>query len=159
MSDRKHALTEYMGAAHRATWPVLSGLREADLPRKAFGEDESLWTVADVVAHLADAESGILGQAQRLLAGKQTVPDDFDLDRWNRSAVRRGRGRSLAELLESILRAHGEALKTVEATEDSAFDLIGRHSSGDLLTVEGFFRRIADHRRAHTADIERALRS
>jgi hypothetical protein len=158
VSERKRRLAEYLKAAHAATWPVLSGLTEVDLPRRVFGDGDALWTVADLMAHLADAESGILGQVQRLLAGKLTVPDDFDLDRWNRSAVRRGKGRRLPDLLEDIRRAHGEALSTLEATDETSLDRKGRHSSGDVLTVEGFFRRMADHRRGHTADIERALK-
>jgi uncharacterized damage-inducible protein DinB len=159
MADRKRLLADYMRASHESTWSVLSALTDADLLRPVFGDGDALWTIADLVVHLADAESGILGQIQRLLAGQQTVPEDFDLNRWNRSAVRRGKGRALADLLEHIQRAHGEALATLDSTDEARLDLKGRHASGDILTVEGFFRRMADHRRGHTADIKHALES
>lgn len=159
MSDRKSALADYMQQSHAATWPVLSSLQEADLSLPVFGDGESLWAIADLVGHLADAEAGMLGQVRRLLAGKPTVPDDFDLDRWNRSAVRRSKGRSLPELLNDIRTAHHEALATLQATDETSLDLAGRHASGDILTVEGFFRRMVDHRRDHTGDIQRALES
>jgi len=159
MSDRKQAIADSMRSSHAATWPVLSSLTEAELRLPAFGDGEAMWSIGDLVGHLADAEPGLLGQVQRLLAGRATVPDDFDLNRWNRSAVRRSKGRPLQELLEHILKAHQEALTTLEATAEASLDQSGRHASGDVLTVEGFFRRMADHRRDHTADIQQALKS
>jgi uncharacterized damage-inducible protein DinB len=157
MADRKQAIADYMRQSHDATWPVLSSLSEADRGLPVFGDGDAPWSIGDLVAHLADAESGILGQVQRLLAGKETVPQDFDLSRWNRSAVRRNKSRTYEDLLDHIRKAHLEALKTLEATEAASLELTGRHASGDILTVEGFFRRIADHRRDHTRDIQQAL--
>jgi len=158
MSERKQAIADYMRRSHAATWPVLSALTEAVLPLPVFGDGEALWSIGDLVGHLADAESGLLGQVQRLLAGKATVPENFDLDRWNRSAVRRSKGRPLSDLLDLILKGHQEALTTLEATDEASLDRSGRHASGEILTVEGFFRRMADHRREHTGDIELALK-
>jgi len=157
MSQRKQSIADHLRSAHEATWPVLASLTESDRQQPVYGEGEGEWKVTDLVAHLADAEKGLLGQVQRLLAGKMTVPDDFDLNRWNRSAVRRNRGRSHEELVAEIRTAHLEALRTLEQIDEAALGLRGRHSSGEILTVEGFFRRMADHRREHTRDIERAL--
>jgi hypothetical protein len=157
MTDRKQAIADHMRHCHEATWPVLTALSDDERRQPALGDGEAAWTVGDVVAHLADAEAGLLGQVQRLLAGKQTVPEDFDLDRWNRRAVRRNRDRPHTDLLEQIRASHLAALETLAATEEAALDLKGRHSSGDILTAEGFFRRMADHRQAHTRDILRAL--
>jgi hypothetical protein len=159
MSERKDALAEYMRRSHDASWSVLSSLKDDDLAHPVFGDGEAKWSVGDLVGHLADAEPGILGQVRRLLAGKATVPEDFDLNRWNRSAVRRSRGRSLPDLLNEILTAHRAALETLGGVEEPSLDWTGRHASGDILTVEGFFRRMVDHRRDHTADIRRALDS
>jgi hypothetical protein len=157
ISARKQAIADHMRQGHADTWPVLSTLKAADLPLRVFGDGEAIWSVGDLVGHLADAEAGLLGQVRRLLAGKPTVPDDFDLDRWNRSAVRRSRARTFSDLLDLLLKAHQEALATLEATDDSLLDRVGRHGSGEVLSVEGFFRRMADHRRDHTEHIRRAL--
>jgi len=145
-----------MHAAHQATWAVLSAIPEADRLRPVYGEGGP-WTVRDVVAHLADAESGLLGQVRRLLAGQVTVPPDFDLNRWNRGAVRRSQGRPFEDLLNEIQTSHVEALRTLQACPEEDLDRRGRHSSGEILSVEGFFLRMADHRRGHTRDIQQAL--
>lgn len=157
MSERLESIEAYMRQAHADTWPVLQGVDEAASLRPVYSEEGAGWTVRDVVAHLADAESGLLGQVQRLLAGKVTVPEDFDLDRWNRSAVRRSRNRSLAELIGQIETSHQKALVTLRSVDHASLDRAGRHSSGEVLTVEGFFRRMADHRREHTRDLKSAL--
>ncbi len=157
MSERKLAIEAYMRRAHQATWPVLAAIREADQSQPVYSEGDGPWTVRDVVAHLADAEAGLLGQVQRLMAGKVTVPEDFDLNRWNRSAVRRSQGRSFEHLVEQIAKSHQDALTTLETCDEAALDWRGRHSSGKILTAEGFFRRMADHRQEHTRDIQRAI--
>jgi len=157
--SRKQSIADHMRQSHAASWAILTGLQENDLGRKVYGDGEALWSVGDLLAHLADAESGMLGQVRRLLAGQPTVPDDFDLDRWNRSAVRRNRSRPLPDLLDQILRSHQDALATLEAAEETSLDLMGRHSSGEVLTVEGYFRRIVDHRMAHSDDIDGAVRA
>src|SRR3989304_1050508 len=125
MSDRKQAIADSMRNSHAATWPVLSSLTEAELRLPVFGDGEAMWSIGDLVGHLADAEPGLLGQVQRLLAGKAAVPDNFDLDRWNRSAVRRSQGRPIQELLEHIPKAHQEALTTLEATAEASLDRSG----------------------------------
>lgn len=157
MSERKLDIATYMRTANNETLPVLIGIPEDALGTVVYGEGEGPWSVRDVVGHLADAEAGLLGQVRRLLAGEETVPANFDLDRWNRSAVRRRRERTYAQLLDDIRTAFSEALATLEAASDEALDLVGRHPSGESLTAEGYFRRMADHRRQHVADIRAAL--
>jgi hypothetical protein len=85
------------------------------------------------------------------------VPPDFDLARWNRSAVRRSKETSAAELLEKILGAHQASLQFLDGLSDDQLDLVGRHSSGATLSTERFLLRIADHRAEHVADIRAAL--
>lgn len=157
MSERSQGIREHLERKHSETWPVLSGLTSDDMHVMVYDNEGGRWTVKDILGHLADAERGVLGQAQRLVAGKQTVPPDFDLARWNRSAVRKSDGTPPAELLERITTAFQASLEFLGSLEDSQLDLVGRHSSGHLLSTEGFLRRISDHRAEHVADIRAAL--
>jgi hypothetical protein len=157
MNDRAQSLHSYLTDAHSETWKVLMGLRAEDLEVPLYMQAEPGWKVRDAVAHLADAEHGLLGQVRRLVAGQQTVPEDFDLNRWNRGAVRRRAGRSLEDLLEELRTGHEAALAFLATVPEESFDRVGRHGSGEWLTVEAYFRRMADHRREHVGDITRAL--
>jgi hypothetical protein len=157
MSERKDRLRAHMESRHAETWPVLQSLSAADMSVTVYSDDDQTWTVKDLIGHLADGERGNLGQVQRLVAGGQTVPEDFDLDRWNRSAVRKSGRLQPEELLASVAEHYQLALEFLEGLDDDQLDLIGRHSSGEMLSAEGFLRRMVDHRAEHVADISQAL--
>lgn len=158
MSERKDALRAHLEQRHAETWPVLQSLTEQDMQVSVYTDGDQTWTVRDLIGHLADGERGNLGQVQRLLAGEQTVPEDFDLDRWNRSAVRKSAANQPAEHLRSIEEHFNQSLEFLEGLRDEDLDRVGRHSSLQMLTAEGFLRRMVDHRAEHVADIQAALK-
>ena len=157
MNERKEALRSHMELQHAASWPVLEGLNDSVLQVEVYSSEEGTWSVKDLLGHLANAEKGNLGQAKRLVAGEQTVPPDFDLDRWNRGAVRKAANRSLADLLRLIADSYSSALSFVESLDEIDLDKVGLHAGGDMLTTEGFLRRMVDHRLEHVTDIQAAL--
>ena len=157
MSQRKDELRSHMESRDAETWPFLKGLAESDMPVEVYSSEENTWTVKDLLGHLADGERGNLGQAQRLVAGEQTVPADFDLDRWNRGAVRRAAKSSAAELLEVISESYSNALDFLDSLDESDLDKSGLHSSLETMTTEGFLRRMVDHRLEHVTDMQSAL--
>jgi hypothetical protein len=110
-----------------------------------------------VLAHLAVSEGGQLGQITRCLAGQMTVPDDFDLNRFNRGSVRKQADKSTADLLREIEKMHAQVLTTLDTVAEADLDKTGRHARGDTLTVEQFFRRITEHRREHAEALQRTL--
>jgi len=157
MSERRQAIRQYLLTAHDKTWPVLTGLQAEDMAVAVYGDGETLWTVREILGHLADAEPGLLGQVSRLVAGEVTVREGFDLARWNHTAVRKRAGQPVADLLSQIEVAFQEALQFLDGLDESVLDLTGRHSSGKILSAEGFLRRMADHRSEHVADLQAAL--
>ena len=157
MSERKDELRSHMESRNAETWPFLEGLTESDMPVEVYSSEEITWTVKDLLGHLADGEHGNLGQAQRLVAGEQSVPADFDLDRWNRGAVRRAAKTSTAELLEAIFESYSNALDFLDTLDESDLDKSGLHSSLETMTTEGFLRRMVDHRLEHVTDMRFAL--
>lgn len=157
LDERMRALRDHMERVNSETWPVLIALTAEDMQVEVYSGEEGLWTVKDVLGHLADAERGQLGQAQRLVAGERTVPPDFDIDRWNRRAVRRAGPGSPQELLDEISDAFREALTFLDGLSEDDLDKTGLHSSLRTFTTEGFLRRIVDHREEHTSDIQAAL--
>jgi hypothetical protein len=157
MSERKDELRSHMEKRHAETWPFLQGLQDSDMLVEVYSSEEGSWTVKDLLGHLADGERGNFGQAERLVAGEQTVPEGFDLDRWNRGAVRRAAKTSPADLLEIIAESYSSALGFLERLDESDLDKVGRHSTGKMMTVEEFLRRMVNHRLEHVTDIKSAL--
>ena len=159
MSERKDELRRHLEKRHAETWPFLQGLTESDMPVEVYSSEDATWTVKDLLGHLVDGERGNLGQAKRLVAGEQTVPEDFDLDRWNRGAVRRAAKASPVDHLAVIAESYSKALNFLETLSENDLEKVGRHSSGEMMTTEEFLRRMVNHRLEHVTDIRSALNS
>ena len=143
-----------MEARNVESMAILSALTEADWSRPVYSAEAAGWLVRDVIAHLADSERGLVSQMQRLVAGGQTIPPDFDLNRWNRRSVEKRAGKTVTEHLAEIQDAFHQALALLETVTDSDLDKVGRHPRGDEPTLEVFFRHLANHRAGHAADIK-----
>ena len=158
MSERKNKLRATIAADHEASLAVFRSLTETEWHKPVPSEEDAPWTARDVLAHLSVSEGGQLGQITRLVGGGITVPDDFDLKRFNRRSVEKQASKSVADLLAEIERGHAEVLKTLDELPEADLDKTGRHARGDTLTVEQFFHRITEHRRQHAEDLVRAVR-
>ncbi len=157
MIDRKSQLRETILADHEASLAILGRLTPDQWSMPVPSEEGAEWKARDVLAHLATSEGGQLGQVSRLLAGKETVPDDFDLTRYNRRSVEKKAAQSVPDLLAAIEQDHLEVLKALDTFGEADLDKTGRHARGDTITVERFFRRITSHRRRHAEELAAAL--
>ncbi len=158
MTDRKARIRETIEADHAASLSILKGLTDLEWEQPVPSDEGFGWKARDVLAHLAVSEGGQLGQLTRCVAGQVTVPDDFDLARFNRRSVQKQADKPVAALLADIERGHAEVLKTLAAVGEADLDKSGRHARGDVITVEQFFTRITEHRREHAEQLQRALR-
>jgi hypothetical protein len=85
------------------------------------------------------------------------VPDDFDLNRFNRRSVQKQAEASEADLLSLLEHDYAKVLSTLETVPEADLDKMGRHARGDTLTVEQFFHRVTEHRRQHAEQVAQAL--
>lgn len=157
MSNRKDAIREFITTKNAESVAVLSQLGENDWTRLVYSTESGTWTARDVLAHLADSEKGLLGQAQRISAGQKGVPADFDLTRWNKRVVEKRAGRSPAEMLADIREGHAQALAFLDQVAEADLDREGRHASGRIMSVGAILRQMADHRTTHAAEIKACL--
>jgi hypothetical protein len=157
MTDRKTSLRATIEADHAASMEFFRALTPDQWLQPVPSDEGAEWKARDVLAHLAVSESGQLGQLTRCIAGEVTVPDDFDLHRFNRRSVQKQAETSIEELLNIIERDHARVLDALAATADSDLDKTGRHARGDTISVHEFFHRITEHRRQHAEELQRAL--
>lgn len=157
MSERKAKLRAQIEADHAASLDIFRSLSAEQWLRPVPSDEGAAWKARDVLAHVAVSEAGQLGQITRCLAGEVTVPDDFDVHRFNRRSVQKQAETSVAEFLDIIERDHAKVLATLEATPEADLDKTGRHARGDVITIEQFFHRITEHRRQHAEEVQRAV--
>ena len=86
-------------------------------------------------------------------AGGEGVPPDFDLTRWNRRVVAKLQDKGPADLLAGMA-ANREALFAfMDTLADDDWAKEGRHASLHILSIEQVCHLIADHEKAHIAEI------
>jgi hypothetical protein len=135
----------------------LQSLNPAELQTPVVSEDQNTWTVLDVVAHLLENERGMSIHIHKIRKGQETVPPDFDLNRWNAGLKERMSNPTLSELLENLAQVRARTLKELDSLAAEEWALQGRHPARGMITIEQYYETIAYHDRHHLNDIQQAL--
>jgi len=143
--DSKKQLTTYLATLSEEQWDV-----------EVYSENNH-WTVKDIVAHLVEAETGLSIQVYKIRKDRESVPEGFDLDRWNAGTKERMGHLTPAELLAKYDEARLQTLEKLETVEPHEWAKQGRHPSFEGLTVAQYYEIIANHVINHLADIQRVL--
>jgi hypothetical protein len=99
----------------------------------------------------------MLHTAKEIASGQDPLPFDFDLARWNQITVKKAANKPAEILLEKLHRSHQEWLRFLDEIPVAHLHRRGRHGRGDVLSVEGFMRRYANHEARHASEIHEAL--
>jgi len=150
MSQRKAALRVELEAARQDLLAAIGALADEDWDRPTVNP---AWTARDLLAHLANAEPGLLTRMRRILSGTSEIPPTFDLDAYNQRLVEKRRGSSIRELVSSLDGSRREVLQFLDGLSDEQLDTRGWNSRRQETTVAGLFETIARHEREHTRDI------
>lgn len=152
-SDTKETLRNELAEAREFLLSVAEQLE----PEQALNATENpLWNVHDLLAHLAGAERGLQATVKRFLAGA-ALPDGFSLDYWNQRMVEKQRERSVVELLQSLAASRQDTWALLDSLTEDQMRVRGLHPAGFETSVDGIFRVMAMHERAHGQEIAAAL--
>lgn len=155
MSERIETLKEKLAAARARLNSILDAVGDRwETPVYADGQG---WTVRQIVIHLADADRGNNRQVMGIAEGREVIPEDFDLERYNRRLIEKKGEQSVEEARASLDQTRAELLAWLETLDEAALDRTGRHASLNIFSVEQILRIMASHERDHANDIARAL--
>lgn len=120
--------------------------------------DGPAWNVRQIAVHLAETERGLFGQMRSIVeTGASTVPDDFDIDRYNQRLVEK-RGEMTIDEARAAQRIERSAmLAWLDTLSAADLEKTGRHPAIGIIPIDMYVRVIARHQKDHTADIARAL--
>lgn len=88
-------------------------------------------------------------QITRINAGEETVPPDFDLNRWNKRSVEKAADKQPPELLTALDEGRTALKQVLDGLSDSDLDKRGRHSSLQIMSIEEIARLIGTHETDH----------
>ena len=118
-------------------------------------QDGAKWTVKQVLAHFVTIEGTMQWLFKDILAGGPGSPEDFDVDRFNRSQPKKLDGLSMDELITQFKSVRQETISIVKAMSDADFDREGRHAFHGHGKLERFSRWTYEHVQIHLDDIQK----
>ena len=156
LSERKHLIHDHLIRTREELLEVIGQMDTADWDRPVQSV-EGGWTVKQALLHLATSESGQILTGKAIAAGQLTVPDDFDLNRYNNRQVEKNQAKQPPEILFGMAESHQKLLAFLDEVSAEDLEKRGKHGRGDVISLEQLFYRIGEHEAEHTAEIKRAL--
>lgn len=154
--DKKTLWQQKLAQSRMQLRSVLTRLTDEQWQAEVYSEGQT-WTVTNVVAHLAESETGMSIQVHKVRQGQETVPEGFDLDRWNAGLTKRTGDISPEELLHKLAEVRTRTLQEMDTLKDEEWALTGRHPSQGVITIEQYYKVISGHEVMHAQDIATAI--
>lgn len=155
-TERKAHWTRRLEESRAALFDLLNSLTPEQWRTPVFSEGDA-WTAATVLAHLVESERGMSIQVHKIRKGEATIPDDFDLERWNAGLVRRTGDVAPDDLLAAAVDTRARTLDVMASLGDDDWDLTGRHPSRGEITISQYYETIHAHELGHLKDLQKAL--
>lgn len=155
-TERRDHWKEKLSESREALFALLNGLSPEQWQTAVFAEGDT-WMVATVLAHLVESERGMSIHVHKIRKGEATIPDDFDLERWNAGLTRRTGDVAPEELMANAEATRAKTLEVMESLEDREWTLTGRHASRGEITIDQYYATIHAHEVGHLSDIRAAV--
>ena len=155
MSAKTDELKQYLDETRAYLNSVLDSV--GDRWDTSVYSEGAAWNIRELLLHLMNAEPSQLRLMQNIASGQGGVPDDFDLERYNRRIVEKNQEVTVEQARENLRQSRAALLAWIPEVTDEQFAMKGRHGAGHVLSVERIIKVIAGHEQSHAGDIARAL--
>ena len=156
VSNRKKAIIEDLIKESRKTIAFFQSIQPDQLHAQVY-QDEPRWTVRQVLAHFITIERSMQWLFLNILEGGAGTPEDFDLDRYNRTQPVKLDGFSLDELIAKFTAVRRKTVAIVDGMDDADLDRQGRHVFFGHGRLEQFISWASEHERRHKEDVRKVL--
>jgi uncharacterized damage-inducible protein DinB len=117
------------------------------------------WSVKDQVAHLAAANRGMFGIAQRMAKGETPqLPEGYDNDVFNARQVAKRKDKTLAEICAEIDATHSELIAFLDGLTSDQLHLMGEHPLFGQVVLRDLLVIIYTHQINHCNEISAKVR-
>jgi len=156
VSITKEELIQGLRAGARETNALFTSLTPEQLDTPVY-TDGAQWTARQVLAHLTTIETSMHWLFRNILEGGPGSPEDFDVERFNRTQPRKLDGLSMRDLMIRFEEVRGETVRMVQNMSEQDLDRQGRHAFHGQGRLGRFIRWAYEHARIHGQDVRRAL--
>jgi hypothetical protein len=113
--------------------------------------------VRQLLIHLAISDKGLNNQVMGIAEGREVIPADFDIDRYNKRLVEKQAEMSPEQARASLAESRAALLAWLDTVDSAALERSGRHASLKIMTVREILEAMIAHERDHARDIAQAL--
>ena len=156
MADRRTDIIRSLKEKGEETVAFFKDLSPAELEVIVYTE-EVQWTVRQVLAHFVTIERSMQWLFNNILAGGPGAPEDFDIQRFNRTQPAKLDDLAMDELIRRFEIVRRDTVAIAENMEDVDLDRTGRHAFFGDGNLERFIRWAYEHARLHQNDISKVL--
>jgi uncharacterized damage-inducible protein DinB len=157
MSERVEKYIARMAEAREYLFAQLDQVK--DHSEEQLYSDGASWTIRQLVIHLMISDKGIVNVMQGIVQGGNPIPEDYDLDRYNKRSVEKKAEVSIDEAMEALKTQREEFVVWLRSMDDSILELEGRHPDMQTRKLSQFLNIIAGHEKQHADDIAKHLNS
>jgi uncharacterized damage-inducible protein DinB len=156
MAESKQELKAMLADARAHLNRILDAA--ADRSDTQVYSDGLQWNVRQVAVHIADADRGHNGQVMGFVEGREVIPADFDIERYNKRVTEKRAEMTYAEARTQLNDNRAALNAWLDGLDDAALDNVGRHASLRMMSVREVLTHMAAHERQHADDIAAALK-
>jgi hypothetical protein len=154
MNDRRTVIIGGLEKNLEDSTEFFKALSPDELSRQVY-QDGAKWTVKQVLAHFVTIEGTMQWLFNDILAGGPGSPENFDVDRFNRSQPKKLDRLSIDELIAQFKSVREDTISIVKAMSDADFDREGRHAFHGHGKLDRFIRWTYEHVQIHLDDIQK----
>ena len=115
------------------------------------------WRVWQILAHFVASEASLRKLVENILAGGPGSSEDFDLNRYNESKVRKLGAIPVEELLRQFRELRRDNVEFVSVMQVADLEKTGRHPFLGMARLEDIIKLIYRHNQIHQREIRKAL--
>ena len=119
--------------------------------------DGAKWTVKQVLAHFITIERSMHWLFKNIASGGSGAPEDFDIERFNRTQTSKLDELTLDELISQFRAVRQDTISLVRELSEEDLDREGLHAFHGHGKLERFIRWAYEHVRIHENEIRQAL--
>ena len=159
--DRKKEYIQEAQKVREKTRKIITEANEEQLKKKMSEHNES-WTVLEVAKHIYTSEDGMVKLMKQIKDHSDPntlpgVPEDFDLDRYNKRQVQKLQELTKEDILTKLSESRANFVTFVENLTEKDLSKKGRHASLRVLSIEEILQLISSHETEHQNKLMNAL--
>jgi hypothetical protein len=156
MADRRADIMAELEKGGEESIAFFKSLTAEELTVQVY-QDGAKWTAKQILAHFITIERSMHWLFKNISSGGSGAPEDFDIERFNRTQTSKLDEFTLDELISQFRTVREETISIVKEFSEDDLDREGLHAFHGFGKLERFIRWAYEHARIHENEIRQAL--